>query len=179
MAVKALLRRVLGEYAYYGILRVDPASANQPVDVQLSLRQLGSIDELRTSPHPEVAQLVGYDGAQAKCFVAEEAGEIVAACWYWFGETYQRRNFWPLGPNEAKLVQITSAITRRGRGVADALIRYSAARMFESGFEALYARVWHSHGASRRFFEKAGWRNHAKVVEMRPFDRRIRIVWWI
>lgn len=178
MEAKAILKRVLGQYEYYRILRVDAAVAKSTGSADVSIRRLDRIEELRDSHHADVAQLVAYDGAEAACFVAEEAGEIVAACWYWYGETYQRRNFWPLRPTEAKLVQITSASAKRGRGIADALIRYSAARMFESGFEALYARVWHSHGASLRAFEKAGWRNHAQVLEMRPLRRRVRIVWW-
>jgi GNAT superfamily N-acetyltransferase len=121
---------------------------------------------------------VNYDGEQAACFVAEKQSEVIAACWYWFGETYQRRNFWPLRPEEAKLVQITSAVMARGRGVAAALIRFSTEQMLEAGFNALYARVWHSHAASLRAFENAGWREHAKVLEASPLGRRTRVVLW-
>jgi ribosomal protein S18 acetylase RimI-like enzyme len=178
VAGKVIARRLLGDYQYYRILRVDRDAAKPPAPAGVFVRRLERLDPLMASPHSEVAELASYRGDQAACFVAEEAGTVVAACWYWFGETYQRRNFWPLRPGEAKLVQITSAAARRGRGIAEALIRTSTVEMLDAGFEALYARVWHSHGASLRAFEKAGWRDHASVIEAQPFGRRVRFVWW-
>ena len=179
MATKAILRRLVGEHQFYRIFRVDSSVSDPPSGAGCSLRRLERLDLLGASRHKELAQLVNYAGEQAMCFVAEDQGEIVAACWYWFGETYQRRNFWPLRPREAKLVQVTSATNVRGRGIAVALIHFSTGQMLGSGFDALYARVWHSHVASRRAFEKAGWSEYAKVIEASPFGRRTRVVWWV
>lgn len=122
--------------------------------------------------------LAGYGGSEARGFGAFENGRLVAGCWFWFGERYKSRNFWPLSEGDAKLVQISTGKAWRGRGVGPALIKYASAEMARRGFDRLFARVWVTHSASRSAFRKAGWRKAALVVSLRPFRRlqRVRLV---
>lgn len=168
-------KALLGEYAFYRILTlaVQPGQAPQPSG---RCRELADTSELETSPSPELRMLANYRAPDAFCFVAQEGPTIIGACWYWHGETYRRRNFWPLQAREAKLVQVTTALNYRAKGVAEDLIRFSSAAMFQKGFNRLYARIWHSHVASLRAFEKAGWHEIALVLEIYPLGRKLRLV---
>jgi ribosomal protein S18 acetylase RimI-like enzyme len=105
-------------------------------------------------------------------------GERISACWLWFGERYRReRNFWPLGPKEAKLVHIETSPAHRGRGLAVHLLMFAAIEMKLRGFERLFARIWHNNEASIRSFTKAGWTYQNFVLELTPLGfKRLRFV---
>ncbi len=120
------------------------------------------------SPHREIREMIWYGGDGTFCFGAWFAGDLVAACFYWNARRYQARNFWPLSPADAKLVQVTTAKRFRGRGVAASLIGAASASMMSQGFENLYARIWHSNRPSLRAFRTAGWRYIAFVAEFEP-----------
>jgi len=169
-----LLRALLGGYACFRILTLPPQATESPRASRC--RELTDISELERSAFADLQSLAQYKAQDAFCFVADDGPSIIGACWYWYGETYRRRNFWPLQSREAKLVQVTTAQEYRGRGVAEDLIRFSSSAMFRKGFGPLYARVWHSHKASLRAFEKAGWREIAIVVEIFPFGKKLRFV---
>lgn len=171
--LKRVLRACLGEYDFYRILTLATPAAGGAQHCEC--KELDRPSELSTSPFPEIRALGRYDAKEARCFVALDGHTIISACWYWYGDTYKHRNFWPLQPNEAKLVQVTTASAFRGRGIAEALIRFSSAAMFGKGFGPLYARVWHSHAASLRTFEKAGWREVAIVLDIFPLGRKYRL----
>jgi hypothetical protein len=103
-------------------------------------------------------RLTGYGGSEARGFGLDVNGELASVCWYWFGARYQNeRGFISLPPGAAKLVQIVTAQTFRGRGLAPILIAGSAQAMYRDGFRPLFARVWHTNQASRAAFRKARW----------------------
>ncbi len=88
--------------------------------------------------------------------------QVVSACVYWWGQTYAtHRNFWTLLENDAKLVQVSTLPSCRKLGLASSLISRSTIRMRESGFQRLFARIWHSNASSVSAFERAGWRRIA------------------
>jgi GNAT superfamily N-acetyltransferase len=177
-AISALARRLLGDYEVYRIYGIDvhavrslPASSG-PGNLQLeALRDVG---ELEGSAYSEIRSLAEYQGDEAFCFVARRGREVAAGCWFWTGERYRRRNFWPLAEGEAKLVQITTAERHRGGGIGAALIRFGSERMVDQGYRQLYARVWHSNRPSVRVFQRAGWRFVAAVVEFQPLGIKHR-----
>jgi GNAT superfamily N-acetyltransferase len=176
MALLSSIRdALLGEYALFRIL-TQPTEPFACAELSEDCEELTDVAELETSERPEIAALAKYGAPNAYCFVARNGSAIIGACWYWYGETYRRRNFWPLNAGEAKLVQVTTARDHRGLGVAENLIRFSTMAMLRKGFRRLYARVWHSHAASLRAFEKAGWHEIAIVIEVRPFGRKLRFV---
>ncbi|MBI3709879.1 MAG: hypothetical protein HY246_19705, partial [Proteobacteria bacterium] len=83
-------------------------------------------DDLLRSGSPEIRALASYDGQEAKGFGIVDNGNVVCACWYWYGKRYaQSRGFWPLEDGDAKLVQITTAEDARGRRLARQLIAAS------------------------------------------------------
>ena len=45
----------------------------------------------------------------------------------------------------------------------------------QKSFSQVYARIWHSHKASLRAFQKAGWTRVAIVIEINPLRRQTPI----
>ena len=137
-------------------------------------------DHCRSSRYPEIKELADYAGEDARGFGIVVDGDVLCACWYWYGERYARdRDFWPLREREAKLVQITTAEHARGHALARKLIIASARTMQSSGFEGLFARIWYGHKASESAFKAAGWRRIGMVVtfHMPLFRRLVRLRW--
>ena len=126
---------------------------------------------------PFVGEQLAYAGEESYGFARVVAGECVCMVWFWFGERYRTRNFWPLQEREAKLVHVTTRSDHRGAGHAPFLIEDSAARLRRQGFECLYARIWHSNHPSIRAFSKAGWQKSALVCQIRPFGRLGPLRW--
>ena len=112
-----------------------------------------------------------YAGDGAEAFACLVDGRIVGLCFFWFGERYRSRNYWPLDADEAKLVQIVTLPELRGKGVARGLIEYSTARMIERGRRRLFARVWFTNAPSAQAFRSAGWRQVAFVMRVNPLRR--------
>jgi GNAT superfamily N-acetyltransferase len=119
-------------------------------------------------------ELAKFAGEGAYGFGARVNGELAAVCWYWVGDRYKARNYWPLKPHEAKLVQITTLAPFRGRGIATQLIDYATMRMRQHGFVRFYARIWHSNKASIVAFTRAGWIHAATVCDIFPFGTKAR-----
>ena len=181
--LKKLLRSFLGEYSAYYIY-ASPAVATVPVRRQAnSPFRVGPVDALAitSSQDPLIREQAGYGGPGSHAYACFEENRIVGICFYWFGDRYRTRNYWPLVESEAKLVQIVSILEMRGRGVATQLIARSSQDMMEKGFSRVYARIWHSNIPSLRAFERAGWTRVALVIEVNPLRRkkpiRLRFNW--
>jgi len=170
---KKLAQTILGEYsAYYVYARsVEGGSSAQP-EATLPFR-VEWVDEsvIQCSPDPLIREQAGYAGPGSHAYACFDGDRIVSICFYWFGDRYLKRNFWPLADGEAKLVQIVSLPEIRGRGVATKLIKSSFQDMMEKGFSRIYARIWHSNTPSIRAFERAGWMRVALVLEINPLRR--------
>jgi len=168
--VRSVARRLLGPYALYRVYEHwEPGpELSEPTGGEVTLAQLEDADELDRSPDLALRGLAEYAGPDAFGFEARVDGSLAAACWFWAGERYKSRNFWPLQADEAKLIQITTAEQFRGRGIAPRLIRFASSRMYGLGYRRLYARIWHSNRASIVAFKKAGWREVAFVIEVAP-----------
>lgn len=169
--INALAHRLLGNYSLYKIYALPLADLSAPDSNTGQIRQITDSRELSGASDQALRSLAQYAAEpDAFCFGIWVEGELAAACWLWAGETYRlRRNFWPLRANEAKLVQITTAESFRGRGLAPQLIRFAATALKQQGYERLYARIWHSNTPSLTAFEKAGWTCVAFVAEFFPF----------
>ena len=175
---KRIARVLCGDYGIYYVYRatlaMQPAT---PADVE----PMQAVDAAAIVAATDVliSAQAGYAGEGSRAFALREQGVLQAVCFYWFGERYRPRGFWPLQAGEAKLVQIVTAPAVRGRGLATALIAGSAAAMHAAGWSTLYARVWHSNQPSWHAFEAAGWERVALVVEINPLRRarpwRIRL----
>jgi len=176
---KWIAGQLLGEYSPYFIYRWTAGSETHGGNQgnEFFVRQ---IDEMQLAVSDKFMQEQAcYLGEESRAFGCFVDGQLAGVCFYWFGDRYKRRGFWPLGEDEAKLVHIVVSPTARGRGVAPKLIQASAQSMVHAGFSSLYARIWHSNGPSLHAFEKAGWLRTAFVLEFNPFGakRRKRLQW--
>lgn len=167
---KRVARFLLGDYAPYYIYHWDcnegPVSLGGHESLDVRLLDDVSVKSIGDS---RIQEQLGYCGSEAFCFGCFLDNQLAGVCFYWYGERYKKRNFWPLKEREAKLVQIIVMPEMRGRGIASRLIRYSALEMKRQGFSDLYARIWHSNCPSLSAFERAGWRRVAFVAEINPF----------
>jgi len=170
---KKLTQTILGEYsAYYVYSRsIEGGSPFRP-EAALPFR-VEWVDEsaIKCSPDPLIREQAGYAGPGSHAYACFDGDRMVGMCFYWFGDRYLKRNYWPLADGEAKLVQIISLPEIRGRGVATMLIATSFEGMIQRGFSRAYARIWHSNTPSIRAFERAGWTRVALVLEINPLRR--------
>jgi RimJ/RimL family protein N-acetyltransferase len=167
-SLKKIAHALLGDYAIYYIYACTSAQAGAPVGKDFQVRQTYA-DEIEASTDPVIREQAGYAGDQSIAYASFDRDRMVGVCFYWFGERYRRRNFWPLREKEAKLVQIVTVADLRGRGVATELVVASSAKVLSQGFDCVYARIWHSNTPSLRAFQRAGWSRLALVVEINPF----------
>jgi ribosomal protein S18 acetylase RimI-like enzyme len=158
----------LGTVEPYFILRLD-FPATLPSDA--AVRRV-TVEDVEGCRFGEIREQAWYCGDDAASFGWLVDGEIAGLCVYWWGDRYRTRNFWPLAPRQAKLVEVITARAFRGKGIGRRLIQASAAHMQASGFVRLYARVWHSNTPSLAAFRAAGWRRVALVVQCSPGWRR-------
>lgn len=171
---KTLARVLLGDYSIYHVY-ARSASENTRSGVAASTDvDVRPIDApvLRAHDDTSIREQSGYAGAGSLAYAAYAGDRILGVCFYWFGERYRTRNFWPLQADEAKLVQIWVHPDARGRGVATRLIADSFEAVTRQGFRRTYARIWHSNLPSLKAFERAGWIRIARVVEIDPLRRK-------
>lgn len=179
--LKTAARALLGDYAIYFVYGLDKDAAPPAAPRAPAAFSFEFVDEARAraSVDPLIQSQIDYVGTGAWAFACRDGARVVGLCFYWAGDLYRRRNFWPLAADEAKLVQIVTLPEMRGRGIAGDLIAWSSRAMFDRGFRQLFARIWHSNKPSWRAFERAHWKRAALVVEISPLKRakplRIRI----
>lgn len=165
-----IFQRVFGEYHIFRIYSRDLAEPIKALPPDPRFREI--IQDDVNDP----AARRGYGGYQSIGFVAEENGAELAHCWFWYGNRYKERNFWPLAEGEAKLVRIETSPQSRGQGIAPRLIAYATARMADRGYTRLYARIWHSYKPSLKAFRKAGWRPFSIVMSFDFAGNRRKIL---
>ena len=181
--VKTLARTLLGEYSAYYIYSSAPLAKQLVRSGDISALTVALVDKdtIASSKDPLIREQAVYACLGSYAYACFNQDRIVGVCFYWFGDRYRQRNFWPLADGEAKLVQIISLPDMRGRGVATMLIERSYHDMAEKGFKKAYARIWHSNTPSVRAFERTGWKRISLVIEVNPFRRsrpvRICLPW--
>jgi RimJ/RimL family protein N-acetyltransferase len=170
---KRLTRMLLGDYAAYYIYSRSTENTSQNRIESRGGFRVEMVDEfaLNSSIEPLIRKQAGYGGFGSHAYACFDDDRIVGVCFYWFGDRYRKRDFWPLLNGEAKLVQVISLPEFRGRGVATMLIVSSCQDMMQKGFSRVYARVWHSNTPSLCALKRAGWARVALVVEMNPLRR--------
>lgn len=177
--VKKLTHMLLGDYSAYYVYSWAAKGASLSEPRTAAAFRVETIDEsaIKSSTESLIRDQAGYAGPSSHAYACFDDDRIVGVCFYWFGDRYRKRSFWPLADWEAKLVQIVSLPDMRGRGVATSLIAASCRDIMRKGFSRAYARIWHSNTPSLRAFERAGWTRVALVVEINPlrWSRPIRM----
>ena len=161
---------LLGEYTINRIYTIGCGEAAEPEASAYRIGPLESPKDFATATDAAVRKTASYLGEESYGLGVWVDEELVSACFVWSGDRYRqgRNNYWPLRPEEAKLVQVVTAERFRGRGIATQLCRRAPVEMGKRGFARLFARVWHSNAPSIQAFERAGWQRAALVVEVNP-----------
>jgi hypothetical protein len=120
--------------------------------------------------HPQIANLASFGGHDSVGFAVRRNGEIVSVSWAWYGCRYRaKRNFWPLGPRDAKMTQTFTIPAERGKGLTLVLMHCFAHEFKSRGFERIFSRISWDHHSSIRVAEKMGRAHIATVLELRLF----------
>jgi RimJ/RimL family protein N-acetyltransferase len=169
---KKLAKLLLGDYSVYYIYGYTVAEGEVVAFGATGFR-FAAVEkaQVEASRDPLIVDQAAYHGRDSHAYACLKGNRIVGLCYFWHGERYRERNFWPLTQGEAKLVQIVVVPSMRGKSIASNLIACAAQDMFHKGFRSLYARIWHSNESSWRAFRRAGWRRIAVVGEARPLRR--------
>lgn len=162
---RRLLRAVFADYEFFRIYCLELDRVREP-EPPAGIRCGRIIDGKELEETADCRAQLMELGKEAAAFGAWAESQLVSSLWCWWGESYKSRPVWPLEAGEAKVVMVKTDAAYRGRGIAPALLGYSAARMREAGFQRLYARIWHSNRASIGAFHKAGWRYMAFVMRV-------------
>ncbi|WP_074859921.1 GNAT family N-acetyltransferase [Nitrosospira briensis] len=173
-----LLFREYSIYSIYGYSGGNAAYADEAGPLTAELRfQAVTKSEIDNSRNELIVQQAWYHGEGAHAYACLKDSEIVGLCFFWHGERYRKRNFWPLAEAEAKLVQMIVLPEMRGRGIARSLIKFATREMSRQGFKHMYARIWWSNTPSLRAFKHAGWKRIATVIEISIFrwDKPLRL----
>lgn len=163
-------------YDIYRIYEFDTLSSNKPVEHSANIQVIDKA-ALTHSANPDIASQDWYGGNDTMIYAYKDGDDIAAIVVYWFADRYRTRNFWPLQEGQAKLVQVYTLESHRGRGLAPQIISYSAADMGQRGFTRLYARVWHSNEPSHRAFTRSLWKPIATVIQLTPLKFLPPIRW--
>ena len=128
---KKMARMLLGDYCAYQIYAWSSDSGSLSKPGTISTFRVKPVDEFGINSSTEllIREQVGYAGPGSRAYACFDKDRIIGVCFYWFGNRYLKRNFWPLQNDEAKLVQIISVPEMRGRGVASMLIAESCGDM--------------------------------------------------
>ncbi len=170
--VKHTARFFLGEYQIYRIYTRANTDNRKQTESPLQEFEFAEIDQclIESSDDEAIKSRAWYLGKDSNAFGCLKDGRVVGLCFYWHGERYRtERNFWPLAPDEAKLVEIFTLPEMRGKGAGKSLITYAENEMFSKGYQSLYARIWHSNTPSVRAFENAGWQHLSTILEFHLF----------
>jgi GNAT superfamily N-acetyltransferase len=176
-ALKEAATFLLGPYRFNRIYRLVPSDAEQQVPHGISIKRLEGLS--RESITNAELDRFGYGGRDAYGYGLFFEGYLAAVCWFWGPRRFHDPLLWSLEDSEAILVDLVTASTFRGRGLASVLIRYASADMRRAGWKSLYTFTWHSHRTSQQAFERAGWHQIGWVLEIRPFgsQRALRLQW--
>jgi RimJ/RimL family protein N-acetyltransferase len=166
---KALASSLLGEYSFYYIYTCGIEQWRSLTSCTNGFK-FATVEksQVESSSETSIREQTLYHGRDCHAYACFDGGRIVGLCYFWHGERYRERNFWPLATGEAKLVQLITIPQMRSRSVATHLVAYASGDMFRSGFKRLYARIWHSNKPSLQAFRHVGWVRIALVIEAQP-----------
>lgn len=175
-ALKAVTRLLLGPYRFNRIYQSAATEIELKVPTGTSFARLESVP-VTSVLSAELRERFDYGGEDAYGYGLFLDGSLAAVCWFWGPKRFHDPLLWHLAKHEAIMVDLVTAPQFRGRGLAAVLIGYASAEMRRAGWNALYTWMWHTHHASYRAFERAGWEQVASVVEIHPFGSRRALRW--
>jgi GNAT superfamily N-acetyltransferase len=178
-ALKAAAVALLGPYRFNRVYRLALMPTAPTMPPGISCQRLAGSSAAAADIDPELRERFWCDGDDAYGYGLFIDARLAAVCWFWGPHRFNEPLLWVLRTNEAIMVDLVTATRCRGQGLAPLLIRHASAEMRRMGWDLLYTWMWHSHSASYRAFEKAGWTHIAWVLEIRPLGmaRTLRFCW--
>ena len=169
--LKKLTQILLRDYSFYHIYGRGCADENASLAPGFRFEPVEK-NEIENSKDGMIVEQAWYHGQSTHAYACFDGLRIVGLLFFWYGEGYRKRNFWPLADREAKLVQLFVLPEIRGRGIGKSLIAFATQDMSCRGFKYVYARIWRSNTPSLRAFERAGWERMATVIELFIYGRK-------
>ena len=163
--LKSLARLLLRDYSFYHIYRRNCAEEKPLLTDGLRFETIAK-KEIESAGDRIIADQAWYHGHDTHAYACIEGSRIIGLCFFWYGERYKKRNFWPLTNQEAKLVQLFVLPDMRGQGIGKSLIQFATGDMSRREFKYVYARIWRSNTPSLKAFKSAGWNRVATVIEI-------------
>jgi GNAT superfamily N-acetyltransferase len=163
--LKTLALLILREYSFYHIYSLTDTDEQPSPIAELRFESIEK-KEIDNSSDMMIIEQAWYHSQGTYAYACMEDSRIVGLCFFWYGEGYRKRNFWPLADQEANLVQLFVLPEMRGRGIGRNLIQFAIQDMFRKGFKRVYARIWRSNTSSLQAFRHAGWNHIATVIEL-------------
>jgi GNAT superfamily N-acetyltransferase len=162
--LKSLARLLLRDYSFYHIYARNCTGEKPLLTTGLRFETIEK-EEIDSARDRMIVDQAWYHGQNTHAYACIKDSRIVGLCFFWYGERYRKRNFWPLTDQEAKLVQLFVLPEMRGQGIGKSLIQFATWDMSLREFKYVYARVWLSNTPSLRAFKSAGWNRTATVIE--------------
>lgn len=177
-ALKKAATLLLGPYRFNRIYRLTSTDCEPAMPPGTNCRRLEGPPPASILD-PNLRERFSYAGHDAYGYGLFLDGNLAAVCWFWGPCRFDDPLLWALGKDEAILVDLVTALSCRGLGLAPLLIRYASMEMRRMGWGQLYTWMWHTHRASYHAFNKAGWTQIAWVLEIHPFGmaRTLRFCW--
>ncbi|MEO8992603.1 MAG: GNAT family N-acetyltransferase, partial [Nitrosospira sp.] len=147
----SLARLLLRDYSFYHIYGCNCVEEKPFLTEGLRFESIDK-KEIDNAGDRVIADHAWYHGQNTHAYACIEGSRIVGLCFFWYGERYKKRNFWPLRDQEAKLVQLFVLPAMRGQGIGKNLIQFATRDMFLREFKYVYARIWISNTPSLRTF---------------------------
>jgi GNAT superfamily N-acetyltransferase len=163
--LKNLARLLLRDYSFYHIYRRN-CTGEEPLLTKGLRFETIEKKEIDSARDRMIVDQAWYHGQNTHAYACIEGSRIVGLCFFWYGDRYRKRNFWPLTDHEAKLVQLFVLPEMRGQGIGNSLIQFATWDMSVREFKHVYARIWLSSTPSLRAFKSAGWNRAATVIEI-------------
>jgi len=178
LVLKKVAALLFGPYRFNRIYQLSSANLAPDMPSGTSFRGLDGSPPASLLD-PKLSERFWYGGDDAYGYGLFLEDSLAAVCWFWGPRRFDDPLLWKLENGDAILVDLLTASSHRGHGLAPLLIKYAAAEMCRNGWSRLYTWVWHTHHASYHAFEKAGWRQIAWVLEIQPFcaGRTLRFCW--
>jgi GNAT superfamily N-acetyltransferase len=163
--LKNLTQLFLRDYSFYHIYGCNCTGEKSLLTEEFRFEAVEK-KEIDNARDKVIADQAWYHGQNSHAYACIDDSRIVGICFFWYGERYRTRNFWPLADQEAKLVQLFVLPEIRGKGIAKNLIQFATRDMSRREFKCVYARIWRANMPSLRAFKSAGWDHVATVIKI-------------
>lgn len=164
--LKRFARLAFGDYRLNRIYTREVSDRPDADARSFPVERLASAAQMREAPDARIRQHSWYLEGEARGYGIRADGALACTAVFWGRERFRDEGIWTLGEGEMILVDIVTAESSRGKGLAPAILQFAETDLARDGIRRLVSWVWHTNVPSIRMFEKSGWRYVAFAVEV-------------